>query len=376
MKQSSPGTQKYNENQQRIHHGAINPFTLINQNIESFKVISKNTDKSLSRGNSSTANFFQNSQSRKCSIPIHKNENHENSQNPNIPKNLPKQTQASQNPNSIRHFSQKSASNISAPTDNGKSSRHPQNFQGNVVGARSGYMTRKNSGPSPVDRPEIEQKELFFMKRLHENGICGGNYEKLSKKDKKEPIFATKNYLNSQIQKQKIGSSKIIDMPKAPGSPLSKNKTQIKFDNFFSEQEEKCSGIQNNHKSNNFGVLNDMTKFYKNKNSNPESGKFNIYQQSFGRILEKYETPTQEQTGESGSTHRTSSSKKYDQMFNKDPKKTPDNYELKQTEFDIESRRNTLHGQSQSIQGHTLENYLSSIKSPTSGHLQDNRGAS
>lgn len=237
-------------------------------------------------------------------------------------------------------------------------------------------MARKSSGPSPVDRPEIQQKELFFMKRLHENGICGGNYEKLSKKDKKEPILATKNYLNSQIQKQKIGSSKIIDMPKAPGSPLSKNKTQIKFDNFFSEQEEKCSGIQNNHKSNNFGVLNDMTKFYKNKNSKPESEKFNIYQQSFGRILEKYETPTQEQTGESGSTHRTSSSKKYDQMFNKDPKKTPDNFELKQTEFDIESRRNTLHGQSQSIQGHTLENYLSSIKSPTSGHLHDNRGAS
>ena len=63
-------------------------------------------------------------------------------------------------------------------------------------------------------------------------------------------------------------------------------------------------------------------------------------------------------------------------MFNKDPKKTPDKYELKPTEFDMESRRNTLHGQSQSLQGHTLENYLSSIKSPGSGHLHDNRGAS
>ena len=243
-------------------------------------------------------------------------------------------------------------------------------------------MARKNSGPSPQERPDIQQKEEFFMKRLHENGICGGNFEKNNLKDKKEPILATKNYLNSQIQRQNLGSNRAISQKKSknsacPGSPLSKNNTQIKFDNFFREEEEKNCTNKGNLRPNGFGVLSDMTKFYQKKaNSQVDGHKFHPYQQSFGRLLEAHQTPTQEQTGESGSEHRTSSSKKYDQHFHQDPKKTPDNYELKQNEFDTESRRNTLHGQSQSLQFQTLENHVSSIKSPNSGNPHDNRGAS
>ena len=79
--QSSPGTKQFQENSQRINPEAINPFTQINQNIESFKIISKNTNNGFSRANSSGANFFQNSQSRKRSILIHKNANQENLQN-------------------------------------------------------------------------------------------------------------------------------------------------------------------------------------------------------------------------------------------------------------------------------------------------------
>ena len=153
--QSSPPSQKIAHDCPKFTDN-LDPFSQMNDNIETSKVLIRNIDKGAIRANSTNKNILQNFENRKRSIV-------------------------------------KNSNAIMATADN-SIQRSPKNIQEKY------QITPSES--------QDKNKEFFFMKRLNENGICGG-FEKEKEKEKKEPMYANYfgNIKNPEPDKNMVESS-------------------------------------------------------------------------------------------------------------------------------------------------------------------------
>lgn len=242
------------------YNDTMNPFGQINKNIENLKVINKNIDKGLVRANSTTNNFFQNSQSRKRGNIKQVNNNKENCKvNTNCHNShISKNTNITGNNINHRANSYTSKNTPIIKPVKACSNTNAQNNAHNKTGGPV-YFPRRNSGS--LDSNENWQpiknnlmKEQLFTKKFNDNQMCFGNAEKDANKEKKALPPKKYNYFQNNFPVNK-DMSEIISL-------LKKNKNSL--ENVSTISNNQSNFMNNNEKSNNNICISQTSQHNKN----------------------------------------------------------------------------------------------------------------